>query len=100
MVAYVNLIEKVQEWSEASSPPRRWTRRVTHFALMMFAIFLVSYGYLTYAGVVISLLRDFSVNPAALVSLFIVSNGIVIWPFIMFRRHIFRPVKVKKLWEQ
>ena len=100
MIGYINLIEKVQRWSEAFSPPRRWIRRITHFALMIVAILLFLYGYLTYASVVISILRDFSVNYAALVSLFILSNGIVVWPFIMFRRRICRPVKVKKLWEQ
>lgn len=100
MIAYINLIERVQQWSEAFSPPRRWIRRITHFALMIVAILMFLYGYLTYASVVIPLLRDLSANQAALVSLFIVSNGIVIWPFIMLRRHICRPVRVSKLWEQ
>ena len=100
MIAYVNLLEKVQRWSETFSPPRRWIRRIVHFALMVVAILLVLYGYLIYASMVIPTLRDLSVNYAALVSLFIISNAIVILPFIMFRRNICRPVKVKKLWEQ
>lgn len=99
IIAYVNFGEKVQEWSDSYSNPKRWTRRIIHFTAMIFVVIVTFYGFLFYVSLVITSLKEITNNYNLFLIFFILCESLLIFPFILLRKKIFRQGRVKKLWQ-
>jgi len=99
MIGYFILGEKIQLWSEKYTPPRKWIRRVLHLFLCLFVLGVFFYSSLFWISVVLDTIRQLSGNAALQLITFFLLALLLILPFFILRKHIFREFKLKKLWE-
>ena len=99
MIGYFILGEKIQLWSEKYTPPRKWIRRVLHLLLCLFVLGVFFYSFLFWISVVLNTIRQLSGNSALQLITFFLLALLLILPFFILRKHIFREFKLKKLWE-
>jgi len=99
MIGYCNFGERIQLWSEKYTPPRNWIRRVLHLFLFIFALGVFFCGFMFWVSVVLDTIKQLSGNSSLQLISFFLLALLLILPFFLLRKYIFREFKVKKLWE-
>jgi hypothetical protein len=99
MIGYCNFGERIQLWSEKYTPPRHWIRRVLHLFLFIYSLGVFFYSFLFWVSVVLDTMKQLSGNSSIQLISFLLLALLLILPFFLLRKYIFRDFKVKKLWE-
>jgi uncharacterized membrane protein YidH (DUF202 family) len=87
--------EKIQAWSEKFTPPKNWARRIIHLLQCLVSVLIIFYGILYWLSIIAPLIRDLAFNQMLQLLVFIFYAMIIIVPFYIFRKKLFRKINVK-----
>jgi len=91
--------EKIQAWSERFTPPKNWARRIIHLLQCLVSVLFIFYGILYWLSIIAPLIRDLAFNQMLQLLVFVFYAMIIVVPFYIFRKKLFRKVNVKKITE-
>jgi len=99
LIMYVRAGERIQFWSEKYDPHRKWIRRSLHSTLFILALLVFFYGFIFWGTIITESIKGISKEPGLKTTFFIFFTVLFCCPVFFLRRHIFRAMNVKKLWE-
>jgi len=96
-ITYFKFSERIQLWSESFAPPKNWSRRFLHILFYSIQVGLTLFIILYWISFVTHNVQG-SQPP---INVIIIVFGAIsfLLPVIIFRKHIFRKINMKKIWE-